>query len=192
MINADQSYDRAMLSSPGAFWTASFNSSMRFKDFCGDSSIPDNLAVVDAWTKHTDASVQISVSVSATNATMLYFGVREVFIRVGTCGRYCSECDGPNNCKVCKAPYELVNSSCTCGSAGFVTETGGCEKNCISGNYYNSTAKTCMNCENVVSGCQTCNFTHCHTCSVNFFHHTASNNSESCVKFCPSGYTEQK
>jgi hypothetical protein len=42
-------------------WHASFVSQMRFADFCGNSSIPDNLAVVDAWIPHNLSSAYLRI-----------------------------------------------------------------------------------------------------------------------------------
>jgi hypothetical protein len=42
-------------------WQASFVAQMRFADFCGNSSIPDNLAIVDAWIPHNLSSTYLKI-----------------------------------------------------------------------------------------------------------------------------------
>jgi hypothetical protein len=52
-------------------WQGTFSSQARFMDFCGNSSIPDNLAIVDAWVPHnvSAAKLVIRLNESDLNAT---------------------------------------------------------------------------------------------------------------------------
>lgn len=48
-------------SSLSVVWQGSYVSQMRFADFCGNSSIPDNLAIVDAWIPHNLSSTYFRI-----------------------------------------------------------------------------------------------------------------------------------
>lgn len=48
-------------SNAATVWQATYVSQMRFVDFCGNSSIADNLATVDAWIPHNLSSAYIRI-----------------------------------------------------------------------------------------------------------------------------------
>ena len=187
------------LSAPQIIWQESFDSQQRFTDFCGNSSIPDNLAVVDAWIPHNLSSAVLRIRLNESDTTFnasstlnqAFFAVRELLIRVGTCGKGCKTCAGPSQCIECILPYTLSSGSCVCNSNyGFATLSG-CHANCLSGYYYNATANTCLNCEKLLPNCQTCSNATCLSCSLGFFYSNSSS-SVQCVRYCPDSYTETR
>lgn len=112
-----------------------------------------------------------------------------MFIRVGTCGRNCQFCSGPNKCNQCYPPYSSVNGTCICNTTlGFLTQTG-CSPSCVAGEYFNATAKACLDCVGRYPNCQSCNMTNCLSCSVGFFYSVDSNGTGNCVKYCPNNFT---
>ena len=113
-------------------------------------------------------------------------------MRVGTCGRNCQFCSGPSQCKQCYPPYSVVNGSCQCDAAlGFLTATG-CSPSCGGGEYFNATAKACLDCVDQYPNCQTCNMTNCLVCSIGFFLSLNSSGYGQCVKYCPANYTQMQ
>jgi hypothetical protein len=42
-------------------WSGTFNSSQRYVDFCGNSSIPDNIAIIDTWFAHNLSSLKFNI-----------------------------------------------------------------------------------------------------------------------------------
>lgn len=95
--------------SPQILWQGSFTYTLRFADFCGNSSIPDNLAVADAYTAHSLSSAVLTIRLNESEVTntstssfanlpYLSFAIRELFIRVGSCPKNCKFCSGPAQC----------------------------------------------------------------------------------------------
>lgn len=168
---------------PQVLWQGTFLSNLRFADFCGNSSIPDNLAVVDAWAAHNLSSAVLRIRLNesdivnistATTSSLpqVYFAVRELFIRVGTCGKNCRFCSGPSQCTECILPYTLSAGNCVCNSSfGFLTASG-CQANCPVGYYFlnSSTNSSCLSCELLLDNCETCNATSCFTCALGYFY----------------------
>lgn len=190
-VNAQDSYTRDAMESPRVAWAARFNSSMRRVDFCGNASVPDNIAVVDAWTPHNLSSlkfrIRLNESDSANSSTKVFFGIRELFIRVGTCGRNCRFCASPSQCTQCDLPYELINGSCVCsGTYGFPALEA-CSRNCIVGEYYNNTANSCYKCEFLTADCMTCEGRRCLTCQLGYFM-IDDGDVGRCSKECPDGF----
>lgn len=123
---------------------------------------------------------------------LAYWAMSDALVRVGTCGRNCQFCSSPSQCTYCHPPYFAVNGSCVCDAAyglGFPTRTG-CAPNCVEGEYYNSTAQSCIDCFNEYPNCRSCNSTACTSCQMGFFYHPDSNGNNVCRKKCPSGFGE--
>jgi len=58
---ADSYNETAMENTTTIAWSGSFNSSQRNADFCGNSSIPDNLAMIDSWFAHNLSSLKFRI-----------------------------------------------------------------------------------------------------------------------------------
>ena len=140
-LNQNGHYNPNDLLNPQQIWTGTFDSSLRFKDLCGNGSIPDNLVVVDAWVAHSSSLAKFQIRLQSSDLTFpagssilsASFAAKEVLVRVGTCGRNCEFCSSPTLCTQCISPYYLVNGACVCDSQynlGFPTTTG-CSPNCI-------------------------------------------------------------
>lgn len=195
-MNTYESYNQTVMESPQIIWNGTYVSGQRFLDFCGNSSYPDNLAVVDKYIPHNASSIKLRIRLlesdypfnATSNLNELYYGIREIYVRVGTCGKNCRYCSGPSLCTECVLPYTLSNGSCICNSTfGFATSTG-CQANCLVGYYYNTTAKSCLSCENLVSNCQNCTNSGCSACSIGYFLFSSATVTL-CTRYCPNGFT---
>lgn len=155
-LDTEENYDPNSIEDPRIIWSGTFDSSIRNYDLCGSTQFPDNIEVVHAWAAHRMSQLKIRIrlnesdlaSIPTSNLNSLYFGIRELYVRVGTCGRNCKSCSGPYNCLACYPPYVAVNGSCLCESSlgvGFPTFTG-CSLNCVAGEYFDPTAKSCLSC----------------------------------------------
>jgi hypothetical protein len=178
-------------------WAATFDSSIRNFDLCGYAGIGDNLATADIWVAHNHSSEKVMIRLNesdivttgtnTSNLQQLYFGVREFFIRVGTCGRNCKYCSSPTQCTECYGPYVAVAGQCKCDASlgvGFPTETG-CAFNCVDGEYYSSTAKSCLSCNEQYDHCQSCDSSKCQVCSLGYFYYEDGNGNSYCRRYCP-------
>lgn len=58
------------MSSSQVIWQASFLYGARFVDFCGNSSIPDNLAVIDAWVPHNLSSAVLRLRLNESEVVV--------------------------------------------------------------------------------------------------------------------------
>jgi hypothetical protein len=201
-LNQVKNYEPDSLTLPQQLWAGKFNSSLRFWDFAGNTTIYDNMAVADGWGYHNSSLVKFQIRYNESEQSYAagdpifqsFLAVKEIFVRVGSCGRNCLNCTGPTNCLYCYPPYVAVNGVCSCNASlglGFPTRTG-CSFNCVAGEYYNATALACLDCDESFPNCYSCDSSTCFSCKMGFFLYTDKNNLTTCVKFCPSNWTEAR
>jgi hypothetical protein len=79
------------------------------------SSDPDNLGFINLYFSHTASMLKIRIRTDlsglgsvdpADYPAYLYFGLRNLFVRAGTCPTNCRKCIGPNLCADCIKPYK--------------------------------------------------------------------------------------
>jgi hypothetical protein len=68
-LSSKESYT-ANVTSAQIIWQESFYSGLRFADFCGNSSIPDNLEVVDAWVPHNLSSAVLRIRLNESDSLL--------------------------------------------------------------------------------------------------------------------------
>ena len=179
-------------------WEEEFDHQIRHTSFCGNTTTTDNMAVVDAYAHHEGSMAKFRIRMKDSEVSTdpsdalnwAYFGVRELFIRVGSCPRHCLECSSPKFCKKCEAPYTATtNGSCMCDSTLGFDDGYGCLANCDPDEFYSSSEKECIPCDDQFQNCQTCTANECLRCEPGFFF---DDEDDKCVDFCPSGYRESK
>lgn len=60
-LNSYKNYFSDGVSLPNLAWSGTFNTDQRFSDFCGNTHIFDNVAVVDAWIAHNSSLAKIRI-----------------------------------------------------------------------------------------------------------------------------------
>jgi hypothetical protein len=203
-INDRESYKLTDLE--GVFYSTSktYTSSQRTRDFCA-SGDPDNLGFISVYLPHKVSMLKVRIRTDLSNLTStngltypsyVYFGLSNMFVRVGTCPTNCKRCSGPLKCIECLSPY--VNAGlgeCTCDTdIAQVTETGRCvllcqpgylftkiesmtESKCILCSTLSDKMRNCFGCSKVLGQYQ------CDVCLEGY----TLNATGFCVESCPVG-----
>ena len=125
---------------------------------CSGSDI-DCFKIVEFISSHNSSSIAVKVgsSISETDSSIQYWGLKDFIVSVRTCHSSCLTCTGPtlSECLSCEAEFYLHGNVCvhSCNNEYAIPDLRKCSSFCPSGYYPSPLSKTCLQCE---EGCLSC------------------------------------